>query len=80
LKNSALNALCVTVFCLGLFAVAGVDACKDNYTTCTEGGCGTMLVAVNCDMWCAVGNSHVQIKCKTPGQIDENSEPTTGSP
>jgi len=69
-----------TIFFAGLYAAAGGPACKDNFTTCTENGCGVMIVALNCELTCSFLNGQFTIDCKSPGQLEEDSKPTTGAP
>ncbi|MDJ0838865.1 MAG: hypothetical protein QNK37_20265 [Acidobacteriota bacterium] len=43
---------------------AGGTACRDNYTLCTEGGCGVLAYGMNCKLRCILPDgSKVDIAC-----------------
>jgi len=81
MKSVVSSAFSIFLFLVGMYAVAGGPSCKDNYTTCTEGGCGMIILSLNCDMWCETYGHPKQIKCKHPRELgDEDSEPIDQSP
>lgn len=53
MAKKLLATMAIIVLIVGLVStlIAG-DKCKDYFSTCTEGGCGKMITAVNCEMDC----------------------------
>ena len=55
------------VLAMGFFVKAGGNACMDNFTTCTEGGCGTLEIAWSCKVKCLLSTGKpVDVKCGYP--------------
>lgn len=80
MKSLLTGLFSLLVFGIGLYASAG-GACKDNFTVCTENGCGNMDLAEDCKLYCFIaGGTLHTVQCKKPGEIDESSVPETGSP
>jgi len=81
MKSLIIGFICLSVLGLGIYALAGGNACKDNFTVCTENGCGNMQIAEDCQLICVLpGGTVVPVKCKTPGQLEGNSKPETDAP
>ncbi|MDJ0837347.1 MAG: hypothetical protein QNK37_12585 [Acidobacteriota bacterium] len=67
MKALIFKIVAVGVLGLGLWITAGGTACKDNYTQCTEGGCGTLDYAMECKMKCILADGSPRtITCSYP--------------
>jgi len=68
-------------FLLSLWVTAGGPTCRDNFTVCTEGGCGVMEYAQNCFVYCRLSDgSEKQVSCGQAGGGNEDSVPTPAGP
>lgn len=78
------RAFCALVFLSGVASVSyGSYACRDFFSTCTEGGCAIFSHTGNCLMVCKslVTNEWINLACGTPPSPTdpdggESSEPT----
>jgi len=77
----------VGIFCFlswGLIsiAMAGKAACKDYFSTCTEGGCAQFNVTTECKLWCVDNATEREIKvdCYETGSLGGNPDPANQAP